>query len=47
MRPLSRGTDLEAERVQLDLLRAATPARKVALSQSMTSQVLGMQSPSG
>lgn len=43
MRPLSRDTHPDAERVQLDLLRAASPARKFALSQAMTATALTLQ----
>lgn len=43
VRPLSRDTDPQSERVQLELLRAASPARKFELSQSMTSDVLRLQ----
>jgi len=35
-------TDPEAERVQLDLLRAATPARRAALAISLTATTIGL-----
>lgn len=41
--PLSRDTSLEAEQVQIELLRHASPARRFALSQAMTSTVLALQ----
>lgn len=39
-RPLD--TDAEAERVQLDLLRAATPARRAELAISLTATAIGL-----
>lgn len=35
-------TDADAERVQLDLLRAATPARRAALAISLTATTIGL-----
>ena len=35
-------TDAEAERVQLDLLRAATPARRAALAIALTATTIGL-----
>ena len=35
-------TDAEAERVQLDLLRAATPARRAGLAISLTATAIGL-----
>ena len=35
-------TDPDAERVQLDLLRAATPARRAALAISLTATTIGL-----
>jgi hypothetical protein len=43
LRTLSRDTSPKAEQVQIELLRSATPARRFALSQSMTSTALLMQ----
>lgn len=43
MPPLSRDTRQDAEDVQFDLLRQASPARKFALSQAMTSHALQLQ----
>jgi hypothetical protein len=38
----SADTDAEADRVQIELLRAATPARRVALALSLTATVVGL-----
>jgi hypothetical protein len=35
-------TDVEAERVQLDLLRAASPARRAGLAISLTATAIGL-----
>ena len=38
----SPDTDAEADRVQMDLLRSATPARRAGLALSLTSTVVGL-----
>jgi hypothetical protein len=38
----SADTDVVADRVQIDLLRSATPARRAALALSLTSTVVGL-----
>lgn len=38
----SADTDVEAERVQLDLLRAASPAQRAALAISLTATAIGL-----
>lgn len=40
--PLSPDTDAEADRVQVELLRAATPARRAGLALSLTATVVGL-----
>ncbi len=42
MRPQSKDTDLHAEKVQLDLLRKATVARRMALTFSLSEAVIGL-----
>jgi hypothetical protein len=42
VRPLSADTDLEAERVQIDLLRRAGVTRRAAMALSLTAQVIGL-----
>ncbi len=42
MRPQSPDTDLQAEAVQLDLLRRSTVARRVATAVSMSRTVIGL-----
>jgi hypothetical protein len=38
----SADTDVEADRVQIELLRSATPARRAALALSLTATVIGL-----
>jgi hypothetical protein len=42
VRPLSADTDFEAERVHLELLRRAGPARRAAMALSLSAQVIGL-----
>lgn len=42
MRPLSADTDSEAERVHLELLRRAGPARRAAMAMALSAQVIGL-----
>lgn len=42
MRPLSSDTDVEAERVQLGLLRSASAERRIALALSLSQTTLAL-----
>jgi hypothetical protein len=42
MRRLSSDTDLDAERVQIELLRQAGPARRAQMALSLSEQVIGL-----
>jgi hypothetical protein len=42
MRARSADTDVEAERVQIDLLREAGPARRAAMALSLSAEVIGL-----